>query len=113
MIGMDLLRFAAVASIPAAFALGVRVTAAATVWLSSHRAGGRQLGRAFAGPVLAGAAMLALALTLPLPPIPAGALSLLAYTAVLVAVELGAHRDDVRIYRRALPTRLRARLALR
>lgn len=87
--------------------------AAATVWLSSRRAGGLQLGRAFAGPVLAGTAMLALALTLPMPAIPAAALSLLAYAAVLAAVEFGAHRDDVRTYGRALPTRVRALLALR
>jgi O-antigen/teichoic acid export membrane protein len=87
--------------------------AAATVWLSSRRTGGLPLARAFAGPALAGVALVVAALALPLPPVPAAALALIAYGGVLAAVELGVHRDDVRSYGRALPAPVRARLALR
>jgi O-antigen/teichoic acid export membrane protein len=79
---------------------------------ASRRAGGLQAGRAFAGPALAAAALLAVALLVPLPALPAGALALLAYAGVLAAVELGAHRDDVDAYLRALPVPLPARLRL-
>jgi O-antigen/teichoic acid export membrane protein len=73
-----------------------------TIWRAGTRAGGLQVGHAFAGPVAAGAVLVAVALILP---IRAGALALLAYAAVLLAIELSFHRDDVREYVRALQRR--------
>ncbi len=72
-------------------------------------AGGLDYRRAFTGPLLAGAALVAVALVLPLPAIPVAILALLAYAAVLGAIELGLHRDDVRAYVNALPLPSRQR----
>ena len=79
---------------------------------ASRRTGGLQAGRALAGPALAAAALVAVALLVPLPALVSGALALLAYAGVLAAVELGAHREDVHAYLRALPVPLPARLRL-
>jgi O-antigen/teichoic acid export membrane protein len=68
--------------------------------------------RAFGAPLLAGVAMAAVALALPVPAIPAAAVSLLVYAAVLAAAEWSWRRDDVRSYLRALPAPLRLRLRL-
>jgi O-antigen/teichoic acid export membrane protein len=70
---------------------------------AAKRAGGLKPLRAFTAPVLAGAALVAVAVLVPLPAIPAGALALLAYAAVWAAIELSLHRDDVNSYLRALP----------
>jgi hypothetical protein len=82
-----------------------------TIRQARRRAGGLAVGRTFAGPVAAGATLTAVALAAPLPPVAAGALALVAYAAVLTAVELGAHADDVVLYVRALPEPVRARLS--
>lgn len=78
---------------------------------AAQRTGGLQVGRAFAAPALAAAAMVAVAVLAPLPPVPAAALSLLAYGAVLVAVELALHADDARAYALAIPSSFRPRPA--
>jgi O-antigen/teichoic acid export membrane protein len=73
-----------------------------------RRTGPFAVTRAFAGPAVAGAATAALALTLPVPAIPAAIVSVLVYGIVLAAIEWLWHRDDVRSYLRALPERLTA-----
>jgi O-antigen/teichoic acid export membrane protein len=76
-----------------------------TVSAASKRAGGLSVTRAFSGPVVAGAALVAVALLVPLPAIPAGALALIAYAGVLIAFEWSLHREDVLSYVNALPLR--------
>ncbi len=69
----------------------------------AYRAVGRPVGwTGFAGPVVAGAAMVAVALAVPLPAVPAAVLALAAYAATLAAVELAFHRDDVAVFAGAL-----------
>src|SRR6478735_10262343 len=75
-----------------------------TVSAASKRAGGLSVPRAFGGPIVAGAALVAVALLVPLPAIPAGALALIAYAGVLIAFEWAFHREDVQSYLSALPT---------
>lgn len=70
---------------------------------AAKRAGGLQPVRAFAAPVTGAAVLVAVALLVPLPAIPAGLLALLAYAAVWCAIELPFHREDVQTYLRALP----------
>lgn len=70
---------------------------------AAKRAGGLQPVRAFTAPVVAGAALVLVAVFTPLPAIPAGLLALIAYAAVWAAIELTLHRDDVHTYLRALP----------
>lgn len=82
------------------------------VWQASRRTGGLNTRRAFAGPMVAGIAMAAVALTLPIGAVPAGAAALIVYAAVLATLEIIIHRDDVRAYVRALPAPLRVKLAL-
>lgn len=77
-----------------------------TILFASRRAGGLAPVRAFAGPLVAGAALTAVALLVPLAPVFAGALALIAYAAVLAAIELKLHPDDVSTYANALPGRL-------
>lgn len=76
---------------------------------AAKHAGGLNYRRAFTGPLLASVVLVAVALALPLPAIPAGFLALVAYAAVLAAIELGLHRDDVHAYWRALPLPSRQR----
>jgi O-antigen/teichoic acid export membrane protein len=73
-----------------------------TIFFARRRVGGLALVRAFVAPLLAGGALVAVALVLPFPPVAAGAVALVAYAAVLVAIELSAHRDDVETYRRSV-----------
>jgi O-antigen/teichoic acid export membrane protein len=69
----------------------------------AHRCTGRPIAWwAFAGPAAAGAAMVAVALAVPLPALPAAVLSLLVYTAVLLAFEHAFHRDDVDVFTQAV-----------
>jgi O-antigen/teichoic acid export membrane protein len=83
------------------------------VWQASRRTGGLWLVRAFAGPAVAAAAMAAVALAAPFPPVAAGALALAVYAAVLAGIEYTAYPDDVGSYLRALPRPWRPRLATR
>jgi len=76
-----------------------------TVSAAAKRVGGLNLARAFSGPVVAGAALVAVALLVPLPAIPAGVLALLAYAGVLIGFEYTVHREDFMTYLRALPLR--------
>jgi O-antigen/teichoic acid export membrane protein len=103
--------------IPAHGADGAAVTAAFTslvlaviaLWLAQGAVGRTDLIGAFAGPLLASAAMAATVLVLPLPWIAEAALGLLAYAAVLAAFEWTARRQDALVLLSALPgSRFRA-----
>jgi O-antigen/teichoic acid export membrane protein len=74
-----------------------------TIWFGTRNTRAFSPVRAFGGPLLAGAALVAVALALPtlLGAILAG----LAYAVVLAAFELVRHREDVRAYLSALPAR--------
>ena len=74
-----------------------------TIWFGARRTRAFSPVRAFGGPVLAGAALVAVALALPT--LLGAILAVLAYALVLAAVELGRHRDDVHAYLSALPAR--------
>jgi O-antigen/teichoic acid export membrane protein len=79
------------------------------VWQVQVVIGRSDLVGAFAGPVLGGAAMVAIVLAAHLPwPIEA-ALGLITYAAVLAAFEWGLRRDDARMYVSAFPIGSRAR----
>lgn len=78
-----------------------------TIWFATRRTRAFSPVRAFGGPVLAGAALVAVALLLPT--LPGAILGVIAYAVVLAAVEFGLHRDDVRMYLRALPLPSRQR----
>ncbi len=80
---------------------------------ASRRTSGLNAVRAFSGPILAGAAMAAVAVALPIPAIPAGIIAVAVFYALLAVFELTLHRDDVRSYVRALPAPLRVRFAVR
>lgn len=72
-----------------------------TTWFARRATGRFSPVRAFGGPLLAGAALIAIAVALPT--ILGAVLGLLAYAAILAGFELGLHRDDVRTVLRALP----------
>ncbi len=76
-----------------------------TVSAASKRAGGLSVPRAFLGPLIAGAVLVAVAVLVPLPAVPAAALALVAYAGVLIAFEWTVHREDVESYLSALPLR--------
>lgn len=78
-----------------------------SITFAARRAGGLAPVRAFGGVALAGAALAAVALLAPLPALVAAVLALLAYAGVLAAYELALHREDVRTYLNALPSRFR------
>jgi lipopolysaccharide exporter len=82
------------------------------VWQASRRGGGLEFSRAFGGPAAGAAAMMAVALLAPLPWALRAVVAFLAYAAVLLAVELRAHREDVLAYLSALPPAARARIPL-
>jgi hypothetical protein len=69
------------------------------------RAGGLALVRAFGATAAGGVALVAVAQGVPLPAVPAGIVSVVAYVGVLGLVEFAAHRADVFSYVRALPLR--------
>jgi O-antigen/teichoic acid export membrane protein len=92
----------------AAVALSSSVLMASlAIWFATRRTQAFSPTRAFGGPLLAGAALVAVALTLPT--LLGAILAVLAYAVVLAAVEFGLHRDDVRTYARALPLPTRQR----
>ena len=76
-----------------------------TVSAASKRAGGLSVPRAFSGAAISGVVLVAVALLVPLPAIPAAALALIAYAGVLIAFEWMVHREDVDSYLSALPLR--------
>jgi O-antigen/teichoic acid export membrane protein len=86
----------------AALASGT-LLAALALWQARVVLGPADLVGAFAGPVLAGAAMAGVVLALPAPWVVELVLGALVYVPVLVAFEWLARRDDARIYLSALP----------
>jgi O-antigen/teichoic acid export membrane protein len=92
----------------AALASGA-LLAALALWQARVVLGPADLVGAFAGPVLAGAAMAAVVLALPAPWAPELVLGFLVYAGVLGAFEWLARRDDALVYLSALPgSRFRA-----
>jgi O-antigen/teichoic acid export membrane protein/glycosyltransferase involved in cell wall biosynthesis len=73
--------------------------AAYSVWLVRDTLSAVSLVRSFAGPLLAAAAFLAVALLLPLPAVPAIVAALAAYVTVLAAFELYLYADDFALVR--------------
>jgi O-antigen/teichoic acid export membrane protein len=83
--------------------LASALLAALGLWQAHSVLGPADLVGAFTGPVVAGAAMVAIVLGLSAPWPVEAALCALAYPAVLAAVEWLTRRDDARVYLGALP----------
>jgi O-antigen/teichoic acid export membrane protein len=86
--------------------------ASLTILFARRRAGGLAVVRAFGAPLLAGGALVAVALLAPVAWVIGAVCALLVYAAVLVSVELATHRDDVASYRRSVQIPALSRIGL-